>query len=123
MAPVNPVVWMSAASSAAAIAAIASGAPAPEVVWGLAGPLAAASVTWVLARRAYERDPAQLTRVMTKAFAAKLLFFGVYVAVMIIGLGLSATPFALSFAFFFIGVHVVEALFLQRLFTERNSPL
>ena len=119
----NPVIWMSGVASAVAAAAIAGGAPAPEVLWGVAGPLGAANATWLLARRAYERDPAQLTNVMTKAFAAKLLFFGVYVAVMVMVVELSTRPFALSFALFFIGVHGLEALFLQRLFTERNSPL
>jgi hypothetical protein len=119
----TPVIWMTGATSALAVAAIASGAPAPEVLWGLVGPLGAAIVTWVLARRTFERAPGELTGVMTKTFGVKLVFFAAYVAVVVRGLGLSAAPFALSFAAFFIGVHVLEALFLQRLFTERNSPL
>lgn len=114
---------MTGVSTMLAAVAIAGGAPAPEVLWGLAGPLGAANVTWVLARRTFARAPAQLARVMTKTFAVKLLFFGAYVAVMVRGLELSAVPFAMSFAAFFIGVHFLEALFLQRLVTERDSPL
>lgn len=116
MAPLTPLAWMLAVSVCSAGVAIFFGAPAPEVLWGMAGPLGAASVTWVLVQRTFQAAPEQVTRVMLKAFAGKMLFFGAFVVAMLRGLALSATPFVVSFAAFFIGVYALEALFLQRLF-------
>jgi len=116
MASVIPLVWMLAASVGSAAVAILLGAPAPEVLWGMVGPLAAASVTWVLVQRAFQASPEHVTGVMLKAFAGKMLFFGAFVVTMLRGLALSATPFAVSFTAYFIGVYVIEAVFFQRLF-------
>jgi hypothetical protein len=123
MAEVSPLLWMTGVSLALAAAAIASGAPAPEVIGGMAGPVAAANMTWVLVTRTFHRAPERLAGRMTMAFAAKMVFFAVYVVAMLRGLALAGTPFALSFAGFFIGVYAMEALFLQRLFSAtRYQP-
>lgn len=111
-----PVVWMTAACAGIAILAIVAGAPVPEVLWGMAGPLGAAIVTWVLVSRSFLRAPERLPNLMTMAFAVKVLFFGGYVLAMLRVLSLTLAPFALSFSVFFVGVYVLEALFLQRLF-------
>ena len=58
---------------------------------------------------------------MIGAFGAKLVFFGAYVTVMLKGLSLSPLPFVLSFTAYFIGLHLCEALCLQRLFAG-NMP-
>ena len=113
--PISPLVWMSSASAVLAGVAIDAGAPAPEVLWGMAGPLGAAMTTWVLVLRTLRTAPDRLTNVMLKAFAGKTVFFGAYVVAMLRGLMLAATPFAVSFTTFFIGVYVIEALCLQRL--------
>lgn len=112
----TPLVLMIVASVGSAFVAVLAGAPGPEVVWGMAGPLAAGSVTWVLVTRTLQTAPDQLTNVMMKAFAGKMLFFGAYVVAVLRGLPLSATSFAVSFTVYFVGVYVIEALFLQRLF-------
>lgn len=88
---------------------------------GLAGPLAAAVASWVLSERTFRRRPAALTSVMIAAFAAKLVFFGAYVAVMIGVLSLPAVPFAASFTSSFIVLHLVEALALRRLFAAASE--
>ncbi|MEQ1758328.1 MAG: hypothetical protein ABL986_08425 [Vicinamibacterales bacterium] len=116
MASLSPLVWMSAASAIAAGAAIGGGAPPAGVLWGMAGPLVAASVTWVLVSRTYRSSPESVTGVMMKAFAGKMLFFAAYVVMMLRGLAVPATPFVVSFTAYFIGIYVMEALFLQRLF-------
>jgi hypothetical protein len=107
---------MTALSAGSAVMAIVAGAPSAEVLWGMGGPLAAANLTWVLVERTFQRAPDQVMNLMLKAFAGKVLFFGAYVVTMLRGLELTAMPFAFSFAAFFIGVYVMEALFFQRLF-------
>ena len=53
---------------------------------------------------------------MVTAFAAKLVFFGAYVAVMLLALSLRPIPFVVSFTAYFIALHLAEALCLRRLF-------
>ncbi len=112
----SPLLWMLVTSTGAASVAILVGAPAAEVLWGMAGPLGAASVTWVLVQRTSRISPERVTSVMMQAFAGKMLFFAAFVVTMLQGLALAATPFVVSFTSFFIGVYAMEALFLQRLF-------
>ncbi len=88
---------------------------------GLAGPLAAATASWVLSERTFRRRPAALTSVMIAAFAAKLVFFGAYVAVMIGVLSLPPVPFVASFTVAFIVLHLVEAFALRRLFAAASE--
>jgi hypothetical protein len=116
MAPLTPVAWMVVASTIAAALAIAAGAPALEVLWGMAGPLSAATVTWLLVWRTFHAAPEDVTGVLMKAFAGKMVFFAVFVVTMLSGLTLAATPFAVSFTAYFIGIYAMEAVFLQRLF-------
>ena len=116
MASLIPLGWMFTICAGSAAVAIIAGAPVAEVLSGMAGPLAAASVTWVLVQRTFQASPEQVTSVMLKSFAGKMLFFGVYVVMMLRGFALAATPFSVSFTAFFIAVYAMEALFLQRLF-------
>ncbi len=106
--------FITSVGSAAVV--ILAGAPAAEVLWGMAGPLGAAMVTWVLVRKTFQSAPEQVTNVMLKAFAGKMLFFAAFVVMMLRGLALSGTPFAVSFTAYFIGVYAMEAVFFQRLF-------
>jgi len=106
------------ASSVGSWAVLALLAPesAVEVFWGMLGPLAIACGFWMLADRAYRRDPASLTQVMIASFGGKIVFFGAYVAAMLRGLSLRPVPFVASFTGYFIALHVTEALCLRRLF-------
>jgi hypothetical protein len=112
------VASMTAASLTAAVAAIAIAGrgTGPEVLLGMAAPLGAAGVSWVLMERTYKRDPQQLTALMIGAFGAKMLFFGAYVAVMFTVVGVDAVPFIASFTTFFIALYLTEALLMRRLF-------
>ena len=89
-----------------------------EILAGMAGPLAAAGVSCVLVRRTYRRERQALTSMMITAFAAKMVFFAGYVAVLIKGAGLQPAPFATSLIASFVLLHMVEAFFLNRLFSE-----
>ena len=87
-----------------------------EVLFGMVAPLAAAVATWVLVSRTYASRPERLTPLMVLAFGCKLVFFGAYVTVMLGVLSLRPLPFVISFTGYFIGLHVFEAICLQRLF-------
>jgi hypothetical protein len=114
----KPVAWMVGASIGSCLAAalfVDAGARI-ELLFGMAGPLVSAAASWVLAERTYRTRPEALTSVMIAAFAAKIVFFGVYVAVLIRVASLRPAPFIASFTAYFIGLLFVEALLLRRLF-------
>src|ERR1044071_2808440 len=87
-----------------------------EVLCGMFAPLLSVTVTWALTERVYQRRPAALTSLMVTAFAAKLVFFGAYVTVMLRVLSLRPVPFVASFTSYFIVLYLIEALYLRRLF-------
>jgi hypothetical protein len=111
---------LAAASLAACLAATLLGLPGLEVLFGMAGPLAVTVTSWVLVERTYRQHPERLTSVMVAAFGAKMVFFGVYVAVMLKLFSLRPVPFALSFTAYFIALHLAEAFNLKRLFAEES---
>jgi hypothetical protein len=115
------VAWMAAASVASwVVAAAVVGTPlAVEVLFGMIGPLAAASGSWLLAERTFRRHPERLTSLMAASFGVKLLFFGVYVVVGVRIWPEHPVPFVVSFTSYFIGLYAIEALLLRRLFVER----
>lgn len=112
--------WMAAASiaSALAIIAIAGRSRAAHVLLGMAAPLAATTVSWVWAERTFTRDPQRLTAVMIAGFAAKMVLFGAYVALVIGVAPLDPVPFVVSFTGYFIALYLVEALLMRRLFAK-----
>ena len=87
----------------------------PELAIGMAGPLASASATWVAVERTHAASPTRVTPVLIVGFIAKMLFFGTLVG-LVGALGLRPRPFVLSFAVYFIALHVLEAFYLRRLF-------
>ncbi len=108
MAGSSVVVWM-------VLLAFLERQTGAAVFAGMLGPLVMACGSWVISERTYNRDPRALTGLLLTAFAFKMVFFGVYVAVMLRALHVQAVPFAVSFSSYFIALHFVEALFLKRL--------
>jgi hypothetical protein len=88
-----------------------------EVLWGMLGPLAVVGGTWLLTEHTYRTNPGALTSMMIVAFGFKVVFFGGYVAVMLGLLALRPVPFVASFTSYFIGLYLVEALFMRQLFS------
>jgi len=86
------------------------------VLAGLAGPLVAVTVTWIVVTRTHRRNPAGVHSVMLTAFAVKMAFFAAYAVVMVKGFGLDVGVFAISFAVFFISLYAIEAALFARLF-------
>jgi hypothetical protein len=89
--------------------------------FGMIAPLAVAVASWLVAERAWRRDPPSVTPVMMTAFGAKMLFFGVYVAVMLKGVAVAPVPFVTSFAGYFIALLLVEALALRAMFAGNQG--
>ena len=115
------VAWMVGASGgcwlvASAVFGLDTSIP---VLFGMLGPLVVGCASWVLAQRTYARDPQALTALMVAGFAFKMVFFGAYVAVMLRVLRMRPVPFVVSFSSYFIALHLVEAVFLRRLFAGR----
>jgi hypothetical protein len=96
---------------------------APELAWGIAGPLVSAAVSWWVIERAQRTAPERLTSVMIGSFAAKVLLFGLYLVVMLKGLALRPMPFMLSFTGYYVALHIAEAVFLRRLLANRVSSV
>jgi len=109
--------WMagSCIGSGLAIAALMGFPAGRDVLLGMAGPLTIACGTWVLMERTYRTNPQGMTSVMMGAFAGKLVFFGVYVAVMLRAIDVQPVPFIASFTGYFIVLYGIEALLLKRL--------
>ena len=89
----------------------------PEVAIGMAGPLVSACATWYFVERAHAASPQRVTSVLMAGFVAKMLFFGGLVGLVAV-LGLRPRPFVVSFAVYFIALHVLEAVCLRRLFAS-----
>ena len=120
----TPVWWMAGVTLGAWLAttAVVGSRWHPELLLGLAGPLASALATWIVIDRVYRSAPERLTGVMAVAFLAKMLFFAAYVIGSVRGLDVRPVPFVSSFATFFIALYAMEAWFLRRLLAMPRSP-
>lgn len=116
----NAVGWMVGVSLLSWLAAAPLlDAPArTAALFGMAGPLSVAVTTWLLAERTFRRNPEALTGLMIAGFVGKMVFFGAYVTVVIKGSSVPSVPFVVSFAGYFIALHLIEALALRRLFAS-----
>jgi hypothetical protein len=85
---------------------------------GAAGPLLGALGTWRIVERTHVRAPERTSGVMIKLFAAKMLLFGAYVVAVVLLLPDWTTVFVVSFTSQYILLHVMEAVFLRRLFSS-----
>jgi len=103
----------------AAVANFAAGGRNAAEIWlGMLAPLIVVGVTWTAIQRIYRMTPERLTALMMKAFAGKLVFFGAYVGLVIGVMRLQPIPFIVSFTAYFIALHLVEALWMKRLFVS-----
>lgn len=107
----------SSVASWAAITAAGGASFNPELAFGMAAPLAGAAVSWRLVERTHARAPERLTSVLIASFAAKMIFFGAYVA-LLGALWLRPRPLVVAFAASFIVLHAIEAGYLKKLLTN-----
>ena len=86
-----------------------------EILLGMIAPLAITIATLILVERANKRDPREVTPMMIKAFIAKIVLVGAYVAIVLGILSVQAKPFIASFTTYFLGLYFVEFLCLRRI--------
>jgi hypothetical protein len=117
------VAWMAGAAigSWLAVSVIGGDQVNPESLFGMAGPLAATSASWLAIARTNRVAPERAIAVMIVWFAVKLAFFGAYVAVMLRLLSLRPVPFVTAFVSYFIALYAMQALFLRRLTTSSSE--
>ena len=104
----------SSVASWAAITAAGGWGVNPELAFGMAAPLAGAAVSWRVVERTHVRAPERVTSVLMAGFAAKMLFFGLYVG-LLGALWLRPKPLVLAFAASFLALHMMEAGYLRKL--------
>ena len=119
------VTWMVAGCTAAwLIVTVTLGERAnPEAFWGMFGPLASATASWVVYARVHRASPVRLTHVMITGVGLKLVFFSAYVAVMVRMLVLRPGPFIASLVGAFIALHAIEAFSLRRMVIDTERAL
>ena len=89
-----------------------------EIFLGMIAPLVVTAASWISIERAHRRDPRSVTRVLMAGFAGKMVVFGGYVLLVLRVFGVRPLPFIASFTAYFIGLYLVEALYLKRLFRQ-----
>jgi len=109
--------WMLSGSvlSALLVTALFSAGAGRSIWLGMLGPLASAVISWIAMERQSIRRPEALTRFLIKAFAAKMVFFGVYITALLRVGTVRPFPFVISFMSYFVSLHVLEAIGLRRL--------
>lgn len=86
-----------------------------EVFLGMLIPTAVGVVMLSLVGRILGREPRRLTVFMIKAFWLKMVFYAACTIVIVGLLSFQAVPFIVSFTIYFIGLQMVEALYLRTL--------
>ena len=119
----NPIAKMAVAAlgCSVAVSLLTPGERTLAVLLGMLGPLLAAVASWVLVEHAHHRSPERASGMMITLFAAKMLFFGGYVAAVVVLLPEARIPFVISFVCHYILLHLMEALSLRRLFAARDA--
>jgi hypothetical protein len=115
--------WMFSVSILSALLlSFVVGSEARAELWcGMAGPLASAIVSWAVIERRRLKRPEALTGLMIKSFAAKMIFFAIYVAVLLKAGSMQPNPFVISFIGYFVLLHGMEAFGLYRIQSSVNS--
>jgi hypothetical protein len=110
----------SSVASWAAVSALAGSAFNPELAFGMAAPLAGAAVSWRVVERTHAVAPERVTSVLVAGFAAKMIFFGLYIG-LLGALWLRPKPLVVAFGASFLVLHLIEAVYLRKLTNAANS--
>lgn len=89
-----------------------------EIFLGMVAPWLVGLLTLTSARRVWRSDPAKLTSLMGRGLVFKMVFYGLYVAVILSINTLKAYPFIFSFVGYFIVLHGLEAFILRSTFKK-----
>jgi hypothetical protein len=115
----HPVTLMTAAAAICwgVLTIVTRGNSPSAVTLGLLGPLVAAVASWILVERTHAKAPTRVSAVMITLFAVKIVLFGAYIVVVATSFPEARVAFIVSFTCHYILLHVLEALYLRRLFS------
>lgn len=111
--------WMLAGSVLAALALtwIVGTRFRLEIWLGMLAPLVAALASWIAMVRHRASSTRGMTRLLLQAFAAKAIFFAVYIIALLKNHWVQPTQFVICFAGFYLALHFAEAMGLRRMQT------
>lgn len=90
-----------------------------EIFLGMIMPLTVGILTVILSYKVYLKDPEKLTGWMIKSFFGKMIIYGLYFVIILGFYTFHALPFVSSFVGFFIVLHMIEALYFNKLFKDK----
>lgn len=90
-----------------------------EIFLGMIMPLIVGILTVISIYKIYLTDPGKLTGWMIKSFFGKMIIYGLYFAIILVFYTFHALSFVISFVGFFIVLHMIEALYFNKLFKEK----
>ena len=94
----------------------AAGLGAAREIWfGMFGPTLASVVAGIALERQVRLNPQKMLKCLIQSFVVKFLFFGAYIAVVVKTNQVRPGYFVGCFAFFYLALHMAEALELRRM--------
>ena len=84
-----------------------------ELFLGWFGPVSAGFITMYFVIQAAKIDPYSVTKTLTKGFALKMVFYGLYIIIFFKLYSFKPIPFLCSFSGFFLGLHALEAVIIK----------
>jgi hypothetical protein len=115
-ATIGPLAGMTLASAGCAALLTLLVGDLRGILFGTAGPLAAALGTWAAVARVHRRDPARVPGLMIVLFGLKMVAYPAYVVAVVLLLDVRSTAFVVSFACQIVLLYGLEAWYLRRLF-------
>jgi len=85
-----------------------------EIWFGMLGPMLASVITWVAIERQKITNPQKMLKCIIQGFVIKSFFFGAYIVVLVQTNQVRPGLFICLFAFFYLALHMTEALELRR---------
>jgi len=93
-----------------------------ELFLGWSGPIVAGFISQYFVTQAAKKDPYSVTKTLTKGFALKMVFYGLYIIIIFKLYSFKPIPFLCSFAGFFLGLHALEAVVIKDLSKPGGFP-
>ena len=89
-----------------------------EIWFGMFGPTLASVISWIAIERQKYQNSQQMLKCIIQAFVIKSVFFGAYIIVLVKTDQVSPGSFVSCFAFFYLALHMAEAIKLRE--TQRR---
>ena len=86
-----------------------------ELFFGWLGPFFAGAATIIFVQRASRKELRLITKSLSIGFAIKMVFYGAYILILFEFYPFNPVPLMCSFAGFFLGLHVLEAVTINNL--------